>query len=426
MLLLLSALDTPECRAQLPSLAGSLVASFDRSTGLWGYPEGTHDLSNTQYALQGLRAAVRANVRPPGLNETLALALRGVLRLQSEAGGFCYAPGKFPSSSMTVAGLATLQFLQDELRGAQAAATDLAKCPAAVAQARAWLEQSFDIQFNIDGRAKTRFHYFYYLYGLERYAAYYDVKTIAGRDWYDDGAALLVAEQAADGAIGPDLSDTCFAVLFLRRAAFTEVTGRRIARTEAVEAATANAPAPPTRPAPPRPQASVPFLREWLIAGTFLGKPDADDALDTDFIQEKKASAIVDQKVGTRATRKWVAYRSPEDKVDLEKVTRGGDHSATYAFVWVQSAADCEVTLWLGSDDGVCVFLNGDLVFAHHHHDGVPADSLATTLLLKAGWNKLLLKVEDVGYFCYFFARMTDPSGAPASGITCALTPFKK
>lgn len=62
---------------------------------------------------------------------------------------------------------------------------------------------------------------FYYLWTLERAAVIFDLQTIGGRDWYAWGAPIIVANQfpagnwqEAHGAI----PDTCFALLFLKRA----------------------------------------------------------------------------------------------------------------------------------------------------------------------------------------------------------------
>jgi hypothetical protein len=54
----------------------------------------------------------------------------------------------------------------------------------------------------------------------------YGTQKIGRHEWYPEGAALLLAEQTADGSLkGTDLSwvetttwDTRFAILFLRRA----------------------------------------------------------------------------------------------------------------------------------------------------------------------------------------------------------------
>ena len=47
-----------------------------------------------------------------------------------------------------------------------------------------------------------------------------------GRDWYFDGATSLLEEQAKGGNWGPVI-DTCFAILFLKKAALPVITGKR-------------------------------------------------------------------------------------------------------------------------------------------------------------------------------------------------------
>lgn len=62
---------------------------------------------------------------------------------------------------------------------------------------------------------------FYYLWSLERVAVAYDLKTIGKRDWYAWGVSILLDCQQADGSwreAFPAVPDTCFALLFLRRA----------------------------------------------------------------------------------------------------------------------------------------------------------------------------------------------------------------
>jgi hypothetical protein len=62
---------------------------------------------------------------------------------------------------------------------------------------------------------------FYFLWSLERVATAYGLTAIGNRDWYAWGAGAIVGAQRPDGAwvgkYGADV-DTCFALLFLRRA----------------------------------------------------------------------------------------------------------------------------------------------------------------------------------------------------------------
>jgi hypothetical protein len=64
---------------------------------------------------------------------------------------------------------------------------------------------------------------YYFLWSLERVAVIFDLNTIGDKDWYSWGAEVLLANQEEDGSwsngeFREGNSDTCFALLFLRRA----------------------------------------------------------------------------------------------------------------------------------------------------------------------------------------------------------------
>jgi hypothetical protein len=63
---------------------------------------------------------------------------------------------------------------------------------------------------------------YYTLWSLERMAVLYDFPTIQGKDWYKWGAQILLANQHTNGswvgAFREGGCDTCFALLFLKRA----------------------------------------------------------------------------------------------------------------------------------------------------------------------------------------------------------------
>lgn len=65
----------------------------------------------------------------------------------------------------------------------------------------------------------------YFMYALERAAILYGVEKLGEHEWYKDGANALLKAQGEDGAWGKDTDwfnttwDTCFSILFLRKAA---------------------------------------------------------------------------------------------------------------------------------------------------------------------------------------------------------------
>ena len=63
---------------------------------------------------------------------------------------------------------------------------------------------------------------YYFLFSLERVAVAYGLETLGDTDWYNWGADILLKNQTQDGSWAGEFaeagSDTCFALLFLRRA----------------------------------------------------------------------------------------------------------------------------------------------------------------------------------------------------------------
>jgi hypothetical protein len=151
---------------------------------------------------------------------------RGTLRYRCDDGGFAYVAGPAGSTgSMTAAGVGTLAICEARLRLADALSKELAD---EIATARSggmrWLTHAFSVETNPRSGA---WHY-YYLYGLERVGAFCGAARIGAHDWYGLGAAHVLAAQGEDGswARGADRSETCFALLFLRRATATDARHR--------------------------------------------------------------------------------------------------------------------------------------------------------------------------------------------------------
>jgi hypothetical protein len=90
----------------------------------------------------------------------------------------------------------------------------------AVASGLEWMANHFTVTENPGGPSE---HHYYYLYALERTGILYGTETIGFHEWYPEGAKVLLAAQHDDGTWGsgrggPEVIDTCFAILFLRRA----------------------------------------------------------------------------------------------------------------------------------------------------------------------------------------------------------------
>jgi len=89
-----------------------------------------------------------------------------------------------------------------------------------------WLASNFTVTANpktpepANGQGGWQY---YYLYALERAGIFFGTETFGAHEWYVEGARYLLGEQKDDGSwmtakANHAIWDTCFAVLFLRRA----------------------------------------------------------------------------------------------------------------------------------------------------------------------------------------------------------------
>jgi hypothetical protein len=228
---------------------------------------GPEDLSNSQYVLLALWVGSRCGYEVD--QKTLEHIAKRLLAIQDRSGpreqrvldpspeaergdsrygdmtrpkdvfdrarGFGYTPGNGPTGSMTTAGLSSLAIVKAMLLEQHTLDPGLREqLDQGIWDAIAWLAHHYDI----DGNPPTRspvWHY-YYLYGLERACVIVGKKFLGERDWYRDGAILLIDAQQTDGRWQPPsavggwgggpgdvydtaFQDTCFALLFLKRAA---------------------------------------------------------------------------------------------------------------------------------------------------------------------------------------------------------------
>jgi len=212
-----------------------------RKEALWAYPHhgDIADLSNSQYAALGLRAAQRAGLDVPA--KAWKKMAEAVLRYQEEPrkvrdpmggsgsttgevliAGFSYRTNdQPPSASMTTAGLGILGLCQEGLGESGGSLTR--KLRPAIRQGLGWLVSNFTVRSNPGGGQNWLL---YYLYGLERVGALHKLDQIGHHDWYWEGAKQIVGDQGGNGSwSSSNVADTCFALLFLNRATASASTG---------------------------------------------------------------------------------------------------------------------------------------------------------------------------------------------------------
>jgi hypothetical protein len=136
------------------------------------------------------------------------------------------------------------------------------------------------------------------------------------------------------------------------------------------------------------------YIRDWLVYGNVAMENDNFEANHLDALDE---AAVVPSPDETMFERAWKAYASPRTDVSILQALpkERADQFVAYGAVYVRVPKATTCTMQVQSDDGVRVWLNGVLVHSHHIHRGVdaPADQVAVTL--QAGWNRLLVKIDN-------------------------------
>jgi len=149
---------------------------------------------------------------------------RGTVAATDAAGWSYKDKDNQATGSMTTAGLCSLTLCDVVLSGkARPADVSGSELRGAIKSGFAWLASHYDVRNN-PGAGEG--WYLYYLYGLERACELNQIAWIQSRDWYFDGATMLLELQAPNGRWGEEV-DTCFAILFLKKAALPAITGPR-------------------------------------------------------------------------------------------------------------------------------------------------------------------------------------------------------
>ena len=145
------------------------------------------------------------------------------------------------------------------------------------------------------------------------------------------------------------------------------------------------------------------FIKRWLVLGP-LPYPSKDGidfdseegqkvAFDMDFIDPASFSETVDIR---GEDFKWALMESEYNHIDLRQLNENdNDFEIAYVMALVDMSEEKTVTLGIGSDDGVKVWLNGKLVHQNWLIRGVVTDNDLVPVTFKKGTNQLVLKIQN-------------------------------
>ena len=139
------------------------------------------------------------------------------------------------------------------------------------------------------------------------------------------------------------------------------------------------------------------------------------DDLPTVYPPKRKPSRRRATRARTAPSVGWRTVRADESGyVRLDDLIRPNEQAIVYGLVYVLSPDDRDATLLLGSDDGVRVWINGELVHTNPVYRAAEPDLDLVPVRLKKGWNKVLIKVLQGAGGWGFYVRFADPGGRAA------------
>ncbi len=160
------------------------------------------------------------------------------------------------------------------------------------------------------------------------------------------------------------------------------------------------------------------FLDQWLICGPFYS--DRGWAtLDEDYLY---GESTVRPREGVRSFGK--AWR-PWDTEDgfLQFLNAPFAHTlfvTGYAHSYVHVPETVNAQILCGSDDGIKVWLNGNVVWRKDANRAAVAGEDRASIILQAGWNSLLVKVRQGMSHWQFVLQLVGENGREIGGLTSA------
>jgi len=172
------------------------------------------------------------------------------------------------------------------------------------------------------------------------------------------------------------------------------------------------------------------YVSTWLVLCPIplKGGQGGADALAQEHVKgEGKLKPKAGDKIEAGGTSLvWKECHAKDQVLNFNDVLgQQTENSVGYAVAYIVVGADCDdVTLKLGSDDQVKVYLNGKLIHSNDEarpfeldEDSVPG------LALKKGLNSLVVKVVNEEEDWELSARFIDKDGKPVPGLTATTKP---
>lgn len=135
-------------------------------------------------------------------------------------------------------------------------------------------------------------------------------------------------------------------------------------------------------------------------------------ALDSVYEPERDPSIGGRYSLPDGRVARWIEVEGDETGyVRLNPHFEPSDWVAAYLQAFIYSPDDREAVLLLGADDGHTLWVNGEQLSERQGRNISVPDEIEVGVRLRAGWNRVMLKVADLDGGWAFHLRMADPGG---------------
>jgi hypothetical protein len=152
-----------------------------------------------------------------------------------------------------------------------------------------------------------------------------------------------------------------------------------------------------------------PLVSEYAVLGPFSADPEA--GVKTPLPPDGKQPRLSETFSASGRTLYWRVMQVAGGVLDLGATLTPNENVVAYASFAVKSPVAQDMPLMLGSDDGVAAWVNGDRVWMNRKTRGFIMDEDRVPIHLNAGWNTVVLKVDQGAAVWSLSARIPDPEG---------------
>jgi hypothetical protein len=152
------------------------------------------------------------------------------------------------------------------------------------------------------------------------------------------------------------------------------------------------------------------FITDWNLIGPF----DAPDMsyLKMAYPPEREIDFSKTYPGKGNSPLQWRKIKAePSGFMRLENRITPSERGIVYGIIYVFSPENKDILMLVGSDDGVRLWLNRELIHTNPAYRGAYPDQDRVQATLKKGWNTLLIKVLQGGGGWGYYVRFVDPDG---------------